>query len=162
MFVVGGNVQENKLNLIVYEELEDYLKGLVYCTKGLKIAQSIKNAFIEACAQDGMGDIYMEMDHTEQAREHFQHAADLFNELGKEEEYEAVMDRIRSLPSKNNSYARQGYCHIAYSGFHPPERTLCSPLTGRLIFLAGVRIRFRIFVRNAPATLVPAKGRRNP
>ena len=24
LFVVGGNVQENKLNLIVYEELEDY------------------------------------------------------------------------------------------------------------------------------------------
>lgn len=86
-----------------YVLVEYCQKGLYYFTKGQEIARFINNAFTEANAQFGMGDIYLNMGETEKARGHYLCAAEQFKENGYDQLYERVMNRLSSLPSEKNS-----------------------------------------------------------
>ncbi len=88
---------------VQYCELGDLRKGVEYRKKALEIAHSINDTYQEASLQNQVGTVLVKLGETGQAREHFQHSAELFKELGNEQRYEIVMDRIRSLPPENNS-----------------------------------------------------------
>ena len=86
-----------------YGNLGDYKKALEYCTHALKIAEAIENVNIEAIMHNRLGKIYRKNNNTEQARKHFQQAAELFKELGNEKEYTSNIELFRSLAVENDS-----------------------------------------------------------
>ena len=86
-----------------YGNLGDYKKALEYCTHALKIAEAIENVNIEAIMHNRLGKIYRKKNNTERAREHFQHAAELYRELGNDKEYSANIKLFRSLAIENDS-----------------------------------------------------------
>ena len=79
-----------------YGELGDHQKELEYRTKGLEIARSIEDVNLEANLHNRVGKTYQKMGDIEHAMEHFKFAADMFKELGNENEYKENIDLYNS------------------------------------------------------------------